>query len=171
MTDALAFLDNLSILSPEDREHITRDPVLVDAKDWAENGTMPPDRRGLLRLLISRAERVYQAADERRKHLAWADLGGQLIVTTSRVARIQQEFVDDLAERDGNIYEQVKDLAEQFHVEREELKRLRGLLREVASSGVEYDGNPKYVVVQVDRKLWQELKESRLDMEDANGGC
>lgn len=51
------------------------------------------------------------------------------------VARIQSDFADDLADREGDLYEQIKDLIAQFHVEREiheanalDLRRCRDIL-------------------------------------------
>lgn len=40
-----------------------------------------------------------------------------------------------------------------------EFKARGDLLREVACSGVEFDGHRKYVVVQIDRDIWEELQE------------
>jgi len=49
----------------------------------------------------------------------------QTIKQSCRVARIQQDFADDLADRGGNIYEQFKDFREQFYAERAERDALR----------------------------------------------
>ncbi len=46
------------------------------------------------------------------------DLLRTVVKNHVRIARIQTDFADDLADREGNIYEQVKDLVEQFHAER-----------------------------------------------------
>lgn len=115
MIDDLSFLDNLTILSPEERAQIEkdRDPVLADAKDWAENATMPPDRRGLLRLLIGRVEHAEQVSRDA------LGVSKAIVRTVAQVKRIQQEFADDLIDDNGSIYEQVKDLVEQFYAERD----------------------------------------------------
>lgn len=39
-----------------------------------------------------------------------------------------------------------------------EFKARGDLLREVACSGVEFDGHRKYVVVQIDRDIWEKLQ-------------
>lgn len=39
-----------------------------------------------------------------------------------------------------------------------EFKARGDLLREVACSGVEFDDNRKYVVVQIDRDIWEKLQ-------------
>lgn len=44
-----------------------------------------------------------------------------------------------------------------------EFKARGDLLREVACSGVEFDGHRKYVVVQVDRDIWEKLQKEYRD--------
>jgi len=71
--------------------HVTdtdaEDFVMSDAKDWAEHGTMPPDRRGLLRLLLGRIER---AADQHKAEVT----SHNLIVerTSLALARAKDEY-------------------------------------------------------------------------------
>lgn len=44
-----------------------------------------------------------------------------------------------------------------------EFKARADLLREVACSGVEFDGHRKYVVVQIDRDIWEKLQKEYRD--------
>jgi hypothetical protein len=46
-----------------------------------------------------------------------------------------------------------------------EFKRRGDLLRDVACSGVEFDGHRDYVVVQIDRDIWEKLERYRIQGE------